>query len=1127
MDEGGDEISIDSLEAFDTYHDEVELSDIDEVDEEESFEVTSNSSSSHQEYGREFNSDNEENLSHSSDGSTEPLGEILEENNNDPNNNMEGGEGNQTEELRPIVELPVSPQPGCSKDFNRTENVDRVSGDVLRAAVRIQTFLHNTSYTQIVSILRERPNFELEVNKLFAKPDNETSLKRTHDDDDICQIEKKRLTLQITSITTLNEMEEVLQSPAPEAVLGVPEVHNQAQELTPPETQGQHNKIYTLKNNTPIRVDSSDDEDWAMRELSHNITPLWSRPLQKMSPTKGSGKAAVVTNIKTKGLRPNEAAMDWRDLRAARDNNGISKEVNMSARPTLKVTTAPATIVREEQSTTKTVMTLAATNPVHVKKGVVREIPAAVGPSQGRGRPDHSPIMAGHTMLNDVPTKIKIVTNGSGTHVIAADNYPAAFPQAAIMQPPRLGRSPQYQPRFHFPPPFIDPQPGSSTALNVKDQLQRDLREADRQIAERINYRIRQDAEKRRGQYNYISPQAPARIPPRPKRNISPLPPLPTPGLVDQQISAATTPQIPLVHVDEGLDLFPPKNYGKYCREIYTKLRAMFPNIKKGYIKRITPADWAPNVAHDVQFGQIVERLLANEDSWELDVPIEEPEDLRGAAGNARTVDETYEHLLGIFPDADPTFLRDKAEKTYKDDQALEAFIEGNLKTHSYPTREQYLSKMRITEEQLRYTNNFTVPTFLEKFPDPFKHFMDEKRKCKHVTVGFEFLKSQFNRIRVTTVSKVYNEAKWNMSIAAARLREIGADMNSTRKSSEIPTEDINMLQEMAFIRHQNDIKKYIDDMKQAEKAEFEKLKKANELLECQCCFDNECMPSKCSTCDQGHIFCNSCIVKGTDTRLGEGDTHVPCFQDCGSEFSLATLQEILKPTKFSILVKKRQAAEVAAAGLEGLVSCPFCHFASIPPEGDKVFKCLNPECMKESCIQCKEPNHVPLRCDEVGKADKARKYIEEKMTEALARRCYNCKKAYFKEEGCNKIECPCGAIMCYLCDKKIKDYSHFRGQGSDDMARCPLYSDNAVLNAETVRRVADEAKKELLRQDPSLNIETDHLLPTVPPPSAGPHQQILQPPHYMAQAAHAVQMARAHHRRLLAQLPPHVRNHP
>lgn len=109
-------------------------------------------------------------------------------------------------------------------------------------------------------------------------------------------------------------------------------------------------------------------------------------------------------------------------------------------------------------------------------------------------------------------------------------------------------------------------------------------------------------------------------------------------------------------------------------------------------------------------------------------------------------------------------------------------------------------------------------------------------------------------------------------------------------------------------------------------------------------------MPSKISECGEGHVFCNDCVVKGVDMKLSEAEVKIGCFTDCQSEFSLQVLQKALPPTKFSKLLIKKQAAEVLAADVEGLVSCPFCHFASIPPPEDKVFKCLNPECMKESC---------------------------------------------------------------------------------------------------------------------------------------------------------------------------------
>ena len=44
-------------------------------------------------------------------------------------------------------------------------------------------------------------------------------------------------------------------------------------------------------------------------------------------------------------------------------------------------------------------------------------------------------------------------------------------------------------------------------------------------------------------------------------------------------------------------------------------------------------------------------------------------------------------------------------------------------------------------------------------------------------------------------------------------------------------------------------------------------------------------------------------------------------------------------------------------------------------------------------------------------------------------RKCYRCEKPFVKEQGCNKMTCECGAQMCYVCKKPVKDYRHFWGQ--------------------------------------------------------------------------------------------------
>jgi hypothetical protein len=67
-----------------------------------------------------------------------------------------------------------------------------------------------------------------------------------------------------------------------------------------------------------------------------------------------------------------------------------------------------------------------------------------------------------------------------------------------------------------------------------------------------------------------------------------------------------------------------------------------------------------------------------------------------------------------------------------------------------------------------------------------------------------------------------------------------------------------------------------------------------------------------------------------------------------------------------------------------------------------RVFRCLNQECLKETCRVCGESNHIPLRCDEVEKKDELdmRTFIENRVSEAMIRVCYKCKQRFYKLEG-------------------------------------------------------------------------------------------------------------------------------
>ena len=71
----------------------------------------------------------------------------------------------------------------------------------------------------------------------------------------------------------------------------------------------------------------------------------------------------------------------------------------------------------------------------------------------------------------------------------------------------------------------------------------------------------------------------------------------------------------------------------------------------------------------------------------------------------------------------------------------------------------------------------------------------------------------------------------------------------------------------------------------------------------------------------------------------------------CEAEFSVETLSKVLPAKTMSLCLRKMQEESIRLADIQDLVSCPFCPFAAIVSDpGDKVFRCLNPQCFKESC---------------------------------------------------------------------------------------------------------------------------------------------------------------------------------
>lgn len=243
-----------------------------------------------------------------------------------------------------------------------------------------------------------------------------------------------------------------------------------------------------------------------------------------------------------------------------------------------------------------------------------------------------------------------------------------------------------------------------------------------------------------------------------------------------------------------------------------------------------------------------------------------------------------------------------------------------------------------------------------------------------------------------------------------------------------------------------------------------------NFAIKCSICLEDIVYTEmgSCNSIRNEHIYCLQCIRKYAEAELEQGRATFRCMESgCKGEFSLKILRKVMNRAALARAYEQRQHEEVSAAKLEDLESCPFCSYKAIMSNReDKVFICMNPRCMKDSCRLCKEENHIPLRCNEVEKdvQKEARKKLENKMSEAMIRECPQCSKRFIKQQGCNNVTCSCGATVCYYCRHLTNSDHHQKSR------ICQQNSNEDQIHQEEVRRAAYEGKLEM---DP--NIELIH----------------------------------------------------
>ncbi|KAI1102288.1 hypothetical protein F4804DRAFT_313606 [Jackrogersella minutella] len=129
-------------------------------------------------------------------------------------------------------------------------------------------------------------------------------------------------------------------------------------------------------------------------------------------------------------------------------------------------------------------------------------------------------------------------------------------------------------------------------------------------------------------------------------------------------------------------------------------------------------------------------------------------------------------------------------------------------------------------------------------------------------------------------------------------------------------------------------------------------------------------------------------------------------------------------------------------------------------------FTCQNPSCARSSCISCSKA-WVDIHVCHESSLVALRTQVELAMSMAIKRVCPRCNTSFVKTAGCNKLTCPCGYKMCYVCRKDIgtptEGYSHFcqhfRPEG--DGRRCKECNKCNLWETENTEEILRKAKQE------------------------------------------------------------------
>ncbi|XP_022801749.1 E3 ubiquitin-protein ligase RNF216-like [Stylophora pistillata] len=476
-------------------------------------------------------------------------------------------------------------------------------------------------------------------------------------------------------------------------------------------------------------------------------------------------------------------------------------------------------------------------------------------------------------------------------------------------------------------------------------------------------------------------------------------------------------------------------------------------------------------------------------------------------SGHAQTPlepSEAMKNLYSLFPDVRDDHLQSLLNKWshFPQDVAINYACNDLLENRDYPKKSSKLNSPSGTNTP---GNDCVEKDFFKDFSSPVSLKYQNECLC--------LLQNEFRRIPKKHIRKALQLFQYHYAPSRRYLQEqlqISTDGGATatvtacQRSSAVPSAavdktsnvlshqppkiqllrcrhstvpldyshmDEELLREMEFVKKCDLSKTAEEDQLFALSLNDQQYEEEGQKIECGCCYGDAAFEDMVQ-CLDGHLFCASCLMNyAKEAAFGQGKTTLACMSDgCEGTFPMSQLKKAL-PIKILEKYEDRvQEESLSLAQMDDFVRCPFCDFAAILPLEEKVFKCQNPSCAKETCRYCKEEwsDHFGLKCNEVEKSAQkdVRLSYEERMTMAKIRKCPKCGCEFTKSDGCNKMTCRCGATMCYVCRKPNIHYNHFcqhpkdPGKQCTNCKSCLLWSDPSEDDNHAVKELEKEAQE-------------------------------------------------------------------